>query len=65
MKEKTLKGIGECNRNSYPYDWARILLEITKNDSLIIQALKHQQELYFKKYNKSRSKQLDKFLENL
>lgn len=64
MKEKTLKGIGECNPNSFPSNWAKILLEITQNDPLIIQALKDQQRLYLEKDGRN-NKELEKLLKDI
>lgn len=49
---KALDGIGEYGF-AFPSNWAKALLEVTDNDSMIIKALKEQQRLYKEKDGRS------------
>jgi len=49
--KKALLGIGEYGF-AFPSNWAKALLEVTNNDSMVIKALREQQRLYKKKDNR-------------
>ena len=62
MKQR-LSGVGVYGFR-IPSNWAKALLEETKNDKLVIQALNEEQDLYFEKEGRKNEK-LDKLLNNL
>jgi hypothetical protein len=63
ITKKYLAGIGEFGLR-FPANWAQAFLEVTKNNSLVIQALKDQQRLYQER-GIGKNKKLEKILETL
>ena len=63
ITRKYLAGIGEFGLG-FPSNWAQAFLEVTKNNSLVIQALKEQQRLYEER-GRGRNKKLEKILKSL
>ena len=62
--KKYLSGLGCYGPRSLPANWAKALLEATNNNSMIIQALNHQQELYLQNTGRN-NRRLNHILQNL